>query len=277
MAWRLPLVLATSLAAALATAVTALGASPVVDPTVPAKHDADPIILTGLDFPQWSARSNQTAKLPATDLKDCSGTVDPSRGSSPNDWLVADQNCQHNNYATPEVDTGNSLGDGTPVNQLLGYRWDAKHKRFEQIPFQVDEMFTRYLDNAASGFSIYSGEDQHTSYAFQTEGFRMRKEDPNNPCHALQDSPTAVDPVQGLDDNDELAFMASDAGAQAPTGAELPKGIDGVREVRVTDPQNPGVATYAYVMKASASGPKPKFDASNGYVHYLRDANWDTF
>src|SRR3954470_20857473 len=118
MAWRLPLVLSTALTAALATAVAALGASPVVDPTVPAKHDADPIILTGLDFPQWSARSNQTAKLPLTDLQDCAGTVDPRRGSAPNDWLVADTDCKHNNYAQPEVDTGNALGDGTPVNQL---------------------------------------------------------------------------------------------------------------------------------------------------------------
>src|SRR3954470_3785110 len=115
MAWKLPLVLASALAAALIAAVTALGASPVVDPTVPAKHEADPIILTGLDFPDWSARSNQTAKLPATDLKDCSGSVDPNRGGSPNDWLVADENCAHNNYATPEVDTGDTLGDGTPI------------------------------------------------------------------------------------------------------------------------------------------------------------------
>src|SRR6478752_110821 len=101
MSWKAGLTLTTALAAALATAVTALGATPTVDPTVAARHDADPIILTGLDFPQWSARSNQTAKLPATDLKDCSGTIDPSRGSSPNDWLVQDPNCAHNNYATP--------------------------------------------------------------------------------------------------------------------------------------------------------------------------------
>src|SRR5947208_14411730 len=111
-------------------------------------------------------------------------------------------------------------------------------------------MFTRYLDNSASGFAIYSGEDQHTTYAFDREGFRMRKEDPANPCHALPDSATAQDPVKGLDDNDELAFMASDAGAQAPSRAQLPQGIQGVREVRVTDPQNPGAARYAYVMKA---------------------------
>src|SRR3954468_16941730 len=126
MAWKLPIAVTTVASAALVTAVTALGSSPVVDPTVPAKHEADPIILTGLDFPQWSARSNQTAKLPLTELKDCSGTVAPSRGGSPNDWPVADSDCAHNNYATPEVDTGNALGDGTPVNQLLGYRWNSK-------------------------------------------------------------------------------------------------------------------------------------------------------
>jgi hypothetical protein len=278
MAWTLPLVLASALTAALATAVTALGASPVVDLSVPAKHDADPIILTGLDFPQWSARSNQTAKLPATDLKDCSGTVDPSRGSDPNDWLVADTGCANNNYATPEVDTGDTLGDGTPTDQLLGYRWNDKAKKFTQIPFQVDEEFTRYLDNSASGFALYSGEDQHTTYAFDREGFRMRKEDPSNPCHALPDSPTATDPVKGLDDNDEVVFMASDAGAHAPAGAALPKGIEGVREVRIDDPTGPGAAPkYAYVMKTAADGPKPVFDASNGYVEDVRDTDADTF
>src|SRR3954449_10546961 len=278
MAWRLALVPTSALAAALITAVAAFGASPVVDPTVPAKHEADPIILTGLDFPQWSARSNQTAKLPLTDLQDCAGTIDPSRGSSPNDWLVADSDCAHNNYATPEVDTGNSLGDGTPVNQLLGYRWNSKSKKFTQIPFQVDEMFTRYLDNSASGFAIYSGEDQHTTYAFDREGFRLRKEDPANPCHALPDSPTATDPVKGLDDNDELVFMASDAGPQAPADAALPKGIEGVREVRIDDPTNANAAPkYAYVMKASADGPKPEFNADNGYVKYTRDSDSDMF
>ena len=272
---KLRLAFLLSLTAALATAGSASSALPVVDPTVKANHDADPIILTGLDFPDWSARSNQTAKLPLTDLKDCNGSIDPSRGSSPNDWVVASPDCAHNNYATPEVDTGDALGDGTPVDRLLGYRWNPKAKKFTQIPFQVDELFTRYLDNSASGFAIYSGEDQHTTYAFDTEGFRMRKEDPANPCHALPDSPVAKDPVKGLDDNDELAFMASDAGEQAPSGAALPKGIEAMREVRVDDPQNPGApARYAYVMKAAANGPHE--DASP-YVKYARDADADMF
>jgi hypothetical protein len=275
MAWKPAIVLSTSIAAALATAVAAFGAAPVVDPTAPAKHDADPIILTGVDFPQWSARSNQTAKIPLTDLQDCAGSVDPSRGGSPNDWLVADDDCGHNNYATPEVDSGNSLGDGTPVDQLLGYRWNDKAKKFTQIPFQVDEAFTRYLDNSASGFALYSGEDQHTTYAFDREGFRMRKEDASNPCHALPDSPTAQDPVKGLDDNDELVFMARDAGAKAPAAAALPNGIEGVREVRVNDPANPAATPkYAYVMKAAADGPRA--DAGS-YVDYTRDADADMF
>ncbi|MEA2496921.1 MAG: hypothetical protein QOJ29_4832, partial [Thermoleophilaceae bacterium] len=158
------------------------------------------------------------------------------------------------------------------------YRWDDKAKRFVQIPFQVDEMFTRYLDNSASGFAIYSGEDKHESYAFDTEGFRMRKEDPADPCHALQDSPSAADPVKGLDDNDELVFMASDAGPQAPADATLPAGIEGASEVRVDDPTHPGApTTYAYVMKARPDGPASEFNADNGYVNYTRDSNADTF
>src|SRR5436190_6910537 len=263
MPWRPFLATAAALAAALAPAVTGHAASPVVDPTVPAKHDADPVILTGLDFPQWSARSNVTAKLPLTDLLDCPpGSTD----------------CNHNNYATPEVDTGDTLGDGTPTSQLLGYRWDARKRKFVQIPFQVDEMFTRYLDNSASGFAVYSGEDQHTTYAFDREGFRLREEDPSNPCHALLDSPTAADPVKGLDDNDELVFMAKDAGPQAPAGASLPKGIADMRKVRIDDPTNPKAKpTYAYVMKAAPNGAKAAFNASNGYVKYARDANSDYF
>src|SRR5207248_873617 len=84
----------------------------------------------------------------------------------------------------------------------------------------VDEMFVRYLDNSASGFSVYSGEDQHLSYAFDREGWRYYAQDPNDPCHAVpaEGVKTTPDPVPGLDTNDELAFMASDAGPAAPSG-----------------------------------------------------------
>src|SRR2546421_756219 len=228
-------VMLTLVAAALAATTSSSAQSPVVDPTVPAVRDGDPVVLTGSQFPGWSAPSNQTAKLPFTDLTQCQSF---------------DEKCQHNHYAQPEVDTGDKLGTGTPTDRLLGYRWDAKHSRFVQIPFQVDEVFTRYLSNPASGFSFYSGEDQHTTYAFDREGFRYTKSDPSNPCLARPDSPTMKDPVAGLDDNDELAFMASDAGPQAPSDAALPKGVVDMRRVAIDDPTNPSAQpTYVYVME----------------------------
>ena len=269
--------------AVVATAVVGAGAAlgaagapaqslPVVNPTIPADLKVQPIVLTGASFPDWAAPANQTVKLPLTDIYNC-------QVQHPSDPTNTD-NCAHNGYAKPELDTGTYQGQlpiqGTPTNQLLGYRWDGR--RFVQIPFQVDKMFTRYLDNSASGFGIYSGDDQHTTYQYDREGFRYTKSDPSNPCLAVPDSPAAKDPIQGLDTNDELAFMASDAGAQAPAGTPLPAGIEGAKEVAVRDPSNPSMApVYAYVMKASADGPKPAYDASNGYVRYVRDPNADYF
>ena len=222
---------------------------------------SEPVVLTGADLGSWSVPANQTVKLPLTDFETCPNPV--SRDS-----------CSHNHYAQPEVDTKDALGKGTPTNRFLGYRWDAKHKRFVQIPFQVDQVFTRYLDNSASGFSGYSGEDQHTTYAFDREGWRYTASDPNNPCLArpADGVRTTPDPVPGLDDNDELAFMSSDAGPKAPSGAQAPRGIAGVKEIKVSDPNDPTAApNYVYVMKADAHGPKPAFNASNGYVRYQRD------
>src|SRR5205823_542381 len=130
---------------------------------------------------------------------------------------------------------------------------------------QADEKFTRFLSNNASGFAFYSGVDQETSYAFDREGFRYTSDKNNDPdvvnsdsCVAqpAQNSPplnakgysAATDPVTGLDDNDEIAFMWRDAGAeQAPSGAALPTGIVSSYQVAVADPSNPSAVRYAYV------------------------------
>ena len=262
--------LAVVFLAALGTARSAVSPLPVVDPTVPAAHDADPVVLKGSDFPGWAAPANQTAKLPLTDLADCRSF---------------DEQCSHNQYASPEVDSQSVAPEaGVPTGRLLGYRWNpraGKTGKFVQVPFQVDEMFVRYLENSASGFSVYSGDDQHLTYAFDREGFRYWGSDPDNPCKAVPgegEAKTTPDPVQGLDTNDELAFMASDAGPEAPTAATLPKGVSEAREVRVADPAAPGdPAKAVYVMLADAGGPRPAFDASNGYVHYQRDPAADYY
>jgi len=257
--------------AALTAVILALAAMPAAAaPSLgPVARDTEPIVLKGSAFGSWSVPANQTVKLPLTDLACHVGQSDPTSTGG----------CPHNNYAKPEVDTSSVQPSGTPVDKLLGYRWDARHRRYVQIPFQVDEMFVRYLDNSASGFAFYSGDDQHTSYAFDREGFRYVKDGPpSDPCRAQPDSPTMKDPVKGLDSNDEVSFMASDAGPQAPSGAPLPKGIVGVKEVTVTDPTQPSSApAYVYVMKAGPHGPKPAFNASNGYVRYQRDANADLY
>src|SRR6185436_7605707 len=61
--------------------------------------------------------------------------------------------------------------------------------------------------------------------------------------------------------------------------AALPEGIDSVFRVAVADPYHPDAPAYAYVMKAGdeASAPRAAFNASNGYVRYVPDADSDTF
>jgi hypothetical protein len=242
---------------------------PVVDPTVPPNRAVEPIVMTGADFPGIAVPENVTAKAPFTDLLSC------EPGSNTDD-------CNHNEYSPPQVDTSGAQNQvpvkGVDPDQLLGYRWQPGHHchgrsacgKFVQIPFQVDKVFTRYLENDASGFAIYSGADQATTYQWQQEGFRAYP-DPTDPCHALY-KPAAQDPIRHFDTNDEVSFMYSDSGPAAPKSAALPQGISTLRVVKITDPLRPGAATqYVYMMIAGPHGPKPAYNASNGYVRYLQD------
>jgi hypothetical protein len=239
---------------------------PVVNPTVAPIRSVEPVVMTGADFPGIAVPQNFTAKAPFTDLLACQPGANTDQ-------------CAHNEYSPPEVDTSGAqskLPAGIYPDQLLGYRWDAKHGEFVQIPFQVDKVFTRYLENDASGFAIYSGADQHTTYQFDREGFRNYP-DPSDPCHALY-HPAAKDPIPYFDTNDEVSFMYSDSGPQAPAGKALPRGIAAMREVQITDPSHPGAApSYVYVMVSGPGGPKPAYTAANGYLRYTRDANADEY
>src|SRR5215212_4751304 len=108
------------------------GQTPQPDLNRPPARTAEPVVLKGVDFGDWSARSNQTVKVPLTDVFDCpkvSGRDD----------------CEHNHYTPPDADTG-GIGSGADVHRLAGFRWDPRRRRLVQIPFQVDEVFTRYLD-----------------------------------------------------------------------------------------------------------------------------------
>jgi len=275
-----------------ASAVSVTASAPAVaqvplglpDLLAPAARDVDPVILKGSDLASWSVPANQTARLPLMDLT-CSGAgqapSNPTGGGAGDVGALADTSgCPHSNYAEPDADTADFVApEGVPVERLLGYRWNPKSRKLQQIPFQVDEVFTRYLNNAKSGFSVYSGEDQHTTYAFEREGFRFTENGPaSDPCRAQAKSPAATDPIKGLDHNDEIAFMFSDAGDRAPADAALPTGAVGLKEIRVADPMAPTSAPrYVYVVQASEAGPVPAYTGANGYVKYKRDAGADLF
>jgi hypothetical protein len=239
------------------------GAPGLPDLTVPAARDTEPVVMTGASFPQWSAPAEVTAKAPSVAGAACTG---------------GDNTCSHNQYEKPEVATGDALGRGADTQRILGYRWDGK--RFVQVPLQVDELATRYISNNASTFSFYSETDQHPTYVWDQERFRWFGADPRRPCTATPvGPPTTPDPVPGLDTNDEVAFMASDAGPAAPAGTKLPTGIVGSYRVELHDPFVPSQVSYAYVMLAGGDprAPKPAFNAGNGYVRYLPDKDSDTY
>jgi len=241
---------------------------PVADPTVPAARDTEPVVMTGAAFPLWAAPANVTAKTDSVQGAKCTS---------------GDNDCSHNQYNRPTVGDGtveNKVIHGADVHKLLGYRWNGHG--FVQIPLQVDELAVRYISNDASTFSFYSETDEHPTYVFDQERFRWTGSDPADPCHAVPADPhrvTTPDPIPGLDTNDEVSFMASDAGPSAPSGTTLPHGIENAYRVRVIDPLRPTALNFVYVMLAGKgpNAPRPAFTASNGYVRYLPDADSDTF
>lgn len=161
---------------------------------------------------------------------------------------------------------------GARVEDVRGWRWTGT--AFEPIPIQVDERFWRYLTNYASGFSDYSQADAELTYAFDAEGTRKTCEIPGTPwvaafCPGLV---TTADPVSGLDWDDEIAFMARDAGARAPEGA-TPAGASFLHEVRLADPLDArSEPTFVYVGLAPGAP-----TSSVRYVAYARDADAEQY
>ena len=193
-------------------------------------RDLQPVILHGSDAP-WlstSARYVPTPPPPMTEW-DGSGTIVPAPDGSTSGW---------------------------PVDQIAAFRWDPASASLTQITLQVDERFSRYLTNYASGFGIYSQSDLEETYAFDWEGKKKECEAPGDPLTAdfCPGAITMMDPVAGLDDNDELVLMWSDLGAfrmmDAPVGIALP------HEIAVTDPLT-HQTRYAYILGEDAPVTQP--------------------
>jgi hypothetical protein len=276
-------------------------------PTAAQVRATEPVVLTGAQFPDWSGGPELTARAPQLpvdyDVADSQGTSPSELRSdcyqsqpSPDvngasDAYHGDHNCYQSSQLPAAVRT---VRQGVDPASLLGYRWVAPgggqgKGHWQQIPFQVDTKWTHYISNNASGFAFYSGVDQELTYTFDREGFRYttnRPFDPSDPAVVCQARPAGgvaatPDPNRGLINTDELAFMARDAGAEAPSGTFLPKGIAGAHRVQLVDPLS-GATSYVYVMQSA--GPaghyavQPRYTAANSpYVRYQRDGSADTF
>ncbi|HUF34134.1 MAG TPA: hypothetical protein VMN58_13095 [Acidimicrobiales bacterium] len=234
------------------------------------ERSVEAVVLEGSQFPDWSAGPEISAREPVL--------------------TSLNSDCDDNHNCSQASRVNNPL-EGVAVDRLLGYSWDADSQAFVQIPFQVDERFTRYISNLASncseagpfcaGFGMYSGADPQLSYVYDREGYRFTSNTENDPCTATMepgDGPEP-DPTKGLDDNDELAFLYRDTASEAPATAPFPDGVEQMRAVRLADPSAPDAAPrFAYVALADAEdGAAPAFDAENGYMRYVRDDTADLY
>lgn len=239
--------LATVVAVAAATLIPGATLRASAGPLDIPAREVEPVVLQGAQLPDWS-------RLPAQGVgKGHSyGTQKGQRDAHAGQLVVP-----------PDARTG------VPVDQVAGYAWNGD--RFTEIPVQVDERFPYFLANGNSSFGMYSGTDEELTYAWDVESWKKTA----GRCNATYPEGVGAmaDPVPTLDDDDEIVFMADDAGSRAPLDAEGPVGSGTQRqEIRLTDPRDPNSERYVYLF---LEGDGPSFNENNGYVNYERDANAD--
>ncbi|MDQ3981933.1 MAG: Ig-like domain-containing protein [Actinomycetota bacterium] len=243
--------LRAAVSGACALAVLSSAPPAAASPTDAPERSVEPVILTGAQLPGW-------AGPPAE------GVAEPY----PSGAAVGERDAHNGVIAAPPA-------VGVDPDEIVAYSFDGE--RFHEIPVQVDERFPYFLANPNSDFGIYSGTDKELTYAWDTESWkktagRCEAEYPAEDTSKLKGFPTA-DPVPTVDADDEVVFMASDAGLQADLDVQGPPGTgDQRQEIEVVDPRDPTTERFVYLF-TKPSG--PKFTAANGYVDYERDANAD--
>lgn len=243
-----------------ALAVLAVSLPAGAEPVVPVARDAEPVVLTGAQVPMWS-------QLPAL------GGVAPwPQGASDPQFDLENPLGEDRDAHTEPLIPGlvpPDVREGVDPGRVVAFRWTGSD--WLEIPVQTDERFPYFLANPNSDFAFYSGTDEELTYAWDTESWKKTAGE----CFAEYppgESP-APDPVPQLDDDDEIVFMASDAGDQAPADATGPPGTDPTRQqVALVDPLDPSNARYVYLFLRDGGS---SFDASGGYVSHERDPDAD--
>jgi hypothetical protein len=233
---------------AAASAASLLVGAPSDAAPLDAARQAEPVVLTGADVPTWS-------RLAAD------GTPAPY----PSGTAVGERDAHNGTVVVPP----DPRGAGVPVDDIAAYRWDGT--RFREVPVQVDERLPYFLANGNSDFGLYSGTDEELTYAWDVEAWKLTAGECST-AYPPGEGPTP-DPVAGLDDDDEIVVMASDAGPRAPTGALGPKGTRATRqEIALVDATDPAAPAYLYLFLRDGGS---TFDHANGYVRFERDADAD--
>ena len=241
----------TAVALATLTPAAAGGAQNLVTESA---RSAAPVVIEGKQLPTWSRLAAEGTPKPY-----------PSGAAVTGDG-VRDA---HNGTIVVPPDP---RGQGVPVDEVAAYRWNGT--RFVEVPVQVDERFPYFLANGNSDFSTYSGTDEELTYVWDVEAWNRTA----GTCFAEHPAGVPIrtpDPVPGLDDDDEIVFMASDAGAKAPATATGPTGTGASRqEVAVVDPLNAGATSYVYLFRQPKGS---SFSANKGYVKFERNADADEY
>src|SRR5438477_187912 len=189
-------------------------------PTSAQSRSVDPVVLTGNQFPSWSAGPELVAQAPGSPANSStvgqegnapagqSACYSPQSKPPPDPYDPSDNgdhNCdqgsllqRENNKAGDAANQVLNTNIGANVQRIVGYRWDVSSGKFVQFPLQVDEKFTRFISNNASGFAFYSGVDQETNYAWDREGFRYTADKNNNPDpNAINPDSCVAQPIKG--------------------------------------------------------------------------------
>src|SRR3954447_25914191 len=262
-------------AAAVLVPSAALAGGPVPKAGVHAARGSAPIVITGAQLPQWS-------RLPAEGV----AKPYPSGATTTGDGVRT----AHNGTIVVPRDAR----PGVNPDNVTAFRWSGK---WQEVPVQVDQRFPYFLANGRSSFSTYSGTDEDLAYAWAPDSHDTGEEawkkifgdcaaryanSTDTLDHAVaglgpQETDASYrsamqDPVPTLDDDDEIALMARDAGGRAPSGAAAPAHTQQGQILTVTDPLD-GAVSYIYLFVRSGGS---RFTAGNSpYVRMSRDANAD--
>ncbi len=260
---------------------------------VVAARASEPVVLTGSQIPQWSGPSAQCVGQP---YPSGVGTYPPAQ------FQV--RTAHNGTCAVPPAGTP----AGVDPNQVTAFKWSGT--AWAEVPVQVDQKFPNFLANDRSSFSFYGGTDQELTYSWAPDAHSVGEEAWKKlwgTCTARYADPTTLaadiawakaqgiytpgpqetdsdythamtDPVSTLSSDDEVVFMARDAGAAAPDGTSPPAGAGNGQTVTLVDPTDQSTS-YVYLFTRPGGSSFKATQASdgtittNGYVDMQRGTN----